>query len=78
MLKNWGDNTVIEQLPEKLMNMMYAPKTFNNRKGILNAFSEWLLRAGRIKFNPMYDVPSKNKSMSMLDTRSFVQQRIEL
>jgi hypothetical protein len=69
MVKNWGDMVGVEQIPEKLMKMKYASKTFNNRKGILNAFCEWLVRAGKIKFNPVYDVPSRKKSGSKLDTR---------
>ena len=61
MVKNWGDHTSVDEIPEKIMSMKYATKTFNNRKGILNALCEWLVRAGTIKFNPVYDVSSMKK-----------------
>ena len=69
MMKNWGRKCTIEMITQKLQGMNYAPKTFNNRKGILKGFCEWLLRHGRIRFNPVYDIPSRKKGSSKSNTR---------
>ena len=69
MVKNWGDNTGIDEIPEKLVSMRYAAKTFNNPKSILNAFCDWMVRAGMIKFNPVHDVPSKKMNTVKKNTR---------
>jgi integrase len=79
MVKNWGSKTTIEMIPQKLLAMEYRPKTFNNRKGILKGFCEWLLRNGRIKYNPVYDIPSRKKIGSKDNTRkSMTNEEIKL
>jgi len=69
MVKNWGNKCTVEMIPQKLLSMDYSPKTFNNRKGILKGFCEWLLRHGRIKYNPVYDIPSRKKGSSKSNIR---------
>ncbi|HEY4062272.1 MAG TPA: site-specific integrase [Puia sp.] len=71
MVQNWGESVIIDEeeipvtidnMPQLLQNMGYSPKTFNNRKLVLNDFCAWMVRKKRIDDNPMQDVPGRRKT----------------
>ncbi|PWT73726.1 MAG: hypothetical protein C5B59_12685 [Bacteroidetes bacterium] len=64
MVDRWGGNVSIASIPQRLMQEDYRPRTFNDRKGILKRFCDWLVDQKKIHSNPLTYVPSKKKTRS--------------
>lgn len=62
MVLKWGDTITCLEIPQLLTGMGYSAKTFNNRKLVLNAYCEWMVRNGKISYNPLKDIPSRRKT----------------
>jgi integrase len=61
MLLRWGAIGV-EQVPLRLLSMNYAPVTFNQRKGLLTLFFDWLVKKKSLDANPLDDLKSMRQS----------------
>jgi integrase len=62
MLRRWGKAVTIESIPQRLATEKYGAKTYNDRKGLLNKLCESLRNNGRIKMNPILDMPRARKT----------------
>jgi integrase len=61
MAGKWGEIT-FEVVPGLLAAMNYADETYVSRKHMLSAMFTWLVKRGRLEYNPFEDVPPKKLS----------------
>ncbi|RPD51411.1 tyrosine-type recombinase/integrase [Paracnuella aquatica] len=61
MVERWGSFD-LKDVPNLLCGEMISPRTFNERRGCLFQFFEYLLRKGKIKMNPLVDVLPERKT----------------
>jgi integrase len=61
MAGKWGEIT-FEMVPALLAGMNYADETYISRRNMLSAMFTWLVKRGRLEYNPFEDVPPKKIS----------------
>ena len=70
MLNKFGD-VPIDNIPERMMQMKYGATTFNERLSCLKKASNYLVRTGKILYNPFLEVKSMKRS-----SRNLVPERM--